>query len=113
MRKVDAKELFSEAQKLDFKDTLWLLDALSKRAKMLRDKVTRNALFALRPGDTVELSQGGKRLPEGIKGKVVKVKKTKALIDFEGFGEWNVPGYLLLKVLVFGETLEQRRVVDV
>lgn len=70
------------------------------RIKSLRRTTNFQSSTEFSIGQTVKINNENIKSNSKLKGAIGKIKKinrTKAVVDFGNIGEWNVPFYLLLK----------------
>ncbi len=87
------------AQKLGDDELRQVLEILSDELRHRYRRADQIAAAALRVGDWVEMTQGGgKKLPTGAKGHIIKFRKEQVDIHFPEHGTFGVSAVALRKI---------------
>ncbi len=75
-----------------------VLDLLASAYRDRLKQAEQRAALLFAPGDEVETSVDGRRLPKGSRGRVVHLTRTRIHVDFGERGSWAVLATALVKV---------------
>ena len=84
------RQIAEAAQKLSDDDLRRLLEYLSLEYKDRLRRAEQRAALTLGPGDEVESTRPGRKLPVGSRGRVLHLARTRVHVDFGEHGVWAV-----------------------
>jgi hypothetical protein len=89
-----------------------VLDLLSSAYRDRLKQAEQRAALLLAPGDEVETSVDGRRVPRGSRGRVVHLTRTRVHVDFGERGIWAMLATALVKVAATQPTRESQSAVS-
>jgi hypothetical protein len=98
--KVSVAEFVKLALDLTNEELRQAVEFLNREYRNRISRAAREAAAALRPGDWVEVTQGSRKLPAGLRGHVVEVRREQVDVHFpeHGSGYWTLTALLVRKV---------------
>jgi hypothetical protein len=91
----DTDRVINEAFKLNDKDLMAVAKELWREVKARRRDNSQKELFKFTRGDLVENIHGGRSLPSGAIGRVMRLGSVNLTVDFGFYKTWRCPATML------------------